>query len=214
MQEESFDHEELICVKVDKVYDWIMKENTFDIFPTGEIEFHGVHPSTDLKRAFVECEVTPNRVNPVEILNREDQQFCIDGEDICLQKLTLRTNFLVTLTVVLPHGEVFKSKKIRTSRNQMVTLCAPKGTDVEITFSELDCFVMSTGKLEAHYGKIEFSDLAISIKACQSIQSTYPTTVEIVAGHCAPREDFITGCRAPVHPPECPYVFPDHKHCH
>lgn len=214
MQEENFQHEDLICVKVDKVYDWIMKENTFDISPTGEITFPGVTDMTDLTNAMVECEVTPATTNPVEILNREDRQLCVDGMDLCLQQLTLRKNFIATLIVTLPTGEVYRSSAIPTSRNEMATLCAPEGTDVEITFTELNCFVMSTGTLIAGIGTITFSDLTISVTTCQSIQSTYPVTVEIVADFCEPREDFVTGCVAPVHPPQCPYLFPDHKHCH
>lgn len=208
MEEEKFDHQELICVNVDKVYDWIMKENTFDIFPTGVISFPGVTEATPLANATIECEVTPANSNPVEILSREDRQLCVDGMDLCLQQLTLRKNFLATLIVTLPTGESFRSAEIPTSRNEMVTLCAPEGTDVEITFTELACFVMSTGTPIAGEGTITFSDLAISISTCQSIQSTYAVTVEVMAGYCEPREDFVTGCQSPVYPPKCPYLFP------
>lgn len=216
MQEENFDHQELICVKVDKVYDWIMKENTFEIYPKNPVSFPGVTQTTVLKDATVECEVTPATTNPVEILNRQNRQLCIDGMDICLQELTLRKNFVATIIVTLPTGEVYKSAKFPTSRNEKATLCAPEGTDVEITFTELDCFVMSQGTLIAGTGTITFSDLVIAVSTCQSIQSTYPVTVELMADFCEPREDFVTGCVAPVSPPQCPYLFPDHhhKHCH
>lgn len=214
MEEEKRGHEEFICVNVDKVYDWIMKENTFDIFPTGVISFPGVTDTTMLTNATVACEVTPANANPVEILSREDRHLCVDGMDLCLQQLTLRKNFLVTLLVTLPTGEAFRSAEIPTSRNEIVTLCAPEGTDVEITFTELACFVMSSGTLIAGTGTITFSDLAVSVSTCQSIQSTYPVTVEVMAGYCEPREDFVTGCQTPIDPPECPYLFPNHKHCH
>lgn len=215
MQEENYEQQDLICVNVDKVYDWIMKENTFEIFPTGRIAFPGVTETTALTNATVECEVTPTATNPVEILNRENRQLCIDGMDICLQELTLRKNFTVTIIVTLPTGEIFRSASVPTSRNEKATLCAPDGTDVEITFTELDCFVVSSGSLIASAGGITFSNLVISVSTCQSIQSTYPVTVEIMADFCEPREDFVTGCVAPVSPPQCPYLFPDHhRHCH
>lgn len=214
VQEENMDHQELICVKVDKVYDWIMKENTFEFSPTDAVSFPGVTDMTNLMNANVSCEVVPAASNPVEILNRENRQLCVDGVDVCLQQLTLRKNFSATLIVTLPTGEIYKSASILVSRNEMVTLCAPEGTDVEITFTELVCFIMSSGTLIAGAGTIKFSDLSISVTTCQSIQSTYPVTVEVMAGYCEPREDFVTGCGAPVHPPQCSYLFPDNNYCH
>lgn len=214
MQEQKFDDRELICINVDKVYDWIVRENTFDIFPTGPISFPGVTTTTVLTNATVECEVVPAATNPIEILNRENRQLCIDGDDVCLQQLTIRKNFLLTIIVTLPTGTIYRSATIPASRNEIVTLCAPEGTDVELTFTELNCFISSTGMLTAGTGTITFTSLVISVSTCQSIQSTYPVTVELCAEFCEPREDFLTGCAAPVHPPQCPSLFPDQRHCH
>lgn len=214
MQEENYDHQELVCVKVDKVYDWIMRESTFDIFPGGTISFPGVTATTDLTNATVECEVTPAATNPVEILHREDRKLCIDGMDVCLQQLTIRKNFSMTIIVTSATGQIYRSAIISNAQNEKVTLCAPEGTDVEITFTELTCFVTSTGSLIAGVGTITFAGLTTSVTTCQSIQSTYPATLEIFAGFCEPREDFAVGCGTPVHPPQCPHLFPDNKHCH
>ena len=215
VQENKCEEKELICINVDKVYDWIVRENTFDIFPAGPISFPGVTADTVLTGATVTCEVLPAAANPIEILNRENRQLCIDGVDVCLQQLTIRKNFTLTIVVTLPSGTIFRSGGIPASRNELVTLCAPEGTDVEITFTELDCFVSSTGTLIADAGTITFSALVISVATCQSIQSTYPVTIEMEADFCEPREDFITACSAPIHPPQCPDVFPDNNHhCH
>lgn len=219
MQEKKFDEKfdkELMCVNVDKVYDWIVKENTFDIFPTSPVTFTGLPAGTSLVGATVTCEVVPATVRPIEILNRVDRQFCIDGKNICLQQLTIRKNFTVTIVLTLATGVVFRSTGIAASRNEMVILCAPEGTDVEVTYTELDCFVTSTGTLTlaAAGGAVTFSALVISVTSCQSIQSTFPVTVEILADFCEPREDLPTACPAPSHPPQCPQLFPDHGHGH
>jgi len=51
VQEKKYDDRELLCINVDKVYDWIVRENTFDIFPTGPILFPGVTATTVLTGA-------------------------------------------------------------------------------------------------------------------------------------------------------------------
>jgi len=56
---------ELICINVDKVYDWIVKEMSFDISPTGAMTFPGITPATVLTGATVTCRVTPAATNPI-----------------------------------------------------------------------------------------------------------------------------------------------------
>lgn len=99
--------QELICINVDKVYDWIVKEMSFDISPTGDITFPGVVAGTDLTGAVVTCRVTPVATNPIVILNRENRQFSIDGSTVCLQHLNIQKNFILTIIVTLPNGTVF-----------------------------------------------------------------------------------------------------------
>ncbi len=200
---------ELICINVDKVFDWIVKEKSFDISPTGAVTFPGVTATTSLVGATVTCDVTPAASNPVVILHREDRPFCIDGTTVCLQQLSLQKNFVVTIIVTLPNGTAFTSATIPVSRCEQVTLCAPEGTDVEVTYTNLDCFVCTTGTLAAGAGTITFSALTISVATCQSIQSTFPVTVEFLADYCEPRADIVSGCSAPVRPQQCSFVFPD-----
>ncbi|KEK11369.1 hypothetical protein EP18_12495 [Lysinibacillus sphaericus] len=200
--------QELICINVDKVYDWIVKEMSFDISPTGAITFPGVTAATDLTGAIVTCRVIPAATNPIVILNRENRQFSIDGSTVCLQHLNIQKNFILTIIVTLPNGTMFTSAEIPVSRCEQVTLCAPKGTDVEILYTDLDCFVCTTGTLTAAAGAITFSALTITVAVCQSIQSTFPVTVEFLATFCEPRADLPFTCPTAVRPQQCPVIFP------
>lgn len=230
-EKKHHDRKELICINVDKVYDWIVKEKSFDISPLGEIEFKGIPVELcdyDFKGATVTCKVTADRHHPIVILGREDLPFCIDGKTVILQQLTIKKKFDLTIFVTANNGCTYASKPIDISRCEQVTLCAPKGTDVEITYTNLDCFVCSTGRLtlccpEGESGNgynsespctIKFSDLTISVNTCQSIQSTFPVTVEFLADFCEPRDELPTACPAPMRPQQCSVVFPDDDHGH
>lgn len=199
---------ELICMNVDKVYDWIVKEMSFDISPTGKIKFDGITGTTELHGAEVKCKVVPAPVHPIVILNRENRTFTIDGASVCLQQLNVQKNFIVTIIVCLPNGTIHTSDGIPVSRCEQVTLCAPKGTDVEITYTDLDCFVCTTGKLTPGMGTIYFSALSITVAVCQSIQSTFPVTVEFLARYCEPRADLPFSCPTTARPKHCAVIFP------
>ncbi|MEG0386232.1 MAG: hypothetical protein RR642_15940 [Solibacillus sp.] len=204
----SHDRREYICINVDKVYDWVVKEMSFDISPAGPISFPGVRPPVDFTGAAVTCKVTPAAMNPIVILHREDRTFTIEGARVCLQHLSVQKNFDVTIIVTLPNGTMYTSAKIPVTRCEQVTLCAPKGTDVEITYTDLDCFVCTTGTLIATEGHISFTALSISVSVCQSIQSTFPVTVEFLANYCEPRADLPTSCSPTGRPKQCHGLFP------
>jgi len=237
MQEKKLcEGQELICINVDKVYDWIVKENSFDFaLPTGNIVFTPTAsvPTTaaGLVGATIRCEVTPATSNPIVITNRQDRPFCIDGKNVLLQQLNIRKNFVVTLIVTLANGTVLTGTPTLTpaantnlllSRCEQVSLCAPEGTNVEVTFTDLDCFVCSPGVLTippvtvppATAGSINIAGLTISIATCQSIQSTFPVTVEFLADFCEPRDDLPTTCPSPMRPKQCSVIFPDDGHGH
>jgi len=218
------DGKELICINVDKVYDWIVKENSFDFaLPTGPIAFTptGSVPTSAtaglLTGATVTCEVSPAMAFPIEILSRENRPFCIDGKTVLLQQLHIRKNFVVTIVVTLTNGTVLRSAAIPLTRCEQVTLCAPEGTDVVITYTDLDCFVCSPGTLTVPAGtaagSIVITGLNLSVATCQSIQSTFPVTVEFLADYCEPRDDLPTACPPPLRPQQCSVVFPDTGHC-
>lgn len=221
------ERKEQICINVDKVYDWIVKEKSFEITPTGPISFPGIPAGTVLTNATVTCEVVPAPTNPIVIQGRENRTFYIDGNNICLQQLNIQKNFVLTIFVTLPNGTIFESVAIPVSRCEQVNLCAPEGTDVTITYTDLDCFVCSIGTpilgtgapgtgapgTPTPAGTITFSDLLISVDSCQSIQSTFPVTVEFLAEYCEPRRELQIACPAPVRPQHCSAVFPDAGHC-
>jgi len=221
MQEKKHcDGKELICINVDKVYDWIVKEKTFDFSPTGPLAFNptGSVPMGVFTPRSVTCEVSPAMSRPIVILHRENRTFCIDGKNVVLQQLTIQKNFTLTIFVCLENGTVL-TRETPISRCEHVTLCAPKGTEVEVTYTDIDCFVCSTGTLTGvtDASTIEFSDLTISVATCQSIQSTFPVTVEFLADFCEPREELSTASPAPHRPKQCSVVFPDDDHgncCH
>ncbi|MEG0385217.1 MAG: hypothetical protein RR642_10725 [Solibacillus sp.] len=209
----SHDRREYICINVDKVYDWVVKEMSFDFFHHADIYFEGVTPTTDFDHAVVTCKVTPAAHKPIVIMNREDRTFTIDGSRVCLQHLNVQKNFIVHIIVTLKNGIVYTSRGIPVTRCEQVTLCAPKGTDVEITYTDLDCFVCTTGSIESKSNNhITFSALQITVAVCQSIQSTFPVTVEFLANYCEPRADLPTSCSPTGRPKQCHGIFPS-PHC-
>ena len=205
--------QELICINVDKVYDWVMKENTFDYFlPATPLTFTGITSATNLVDSVVTCEVTPAATNPFVILRRENRSFMLDGHSVCLQQLTIQKNFTLVLVVTLANGTVLRGPSLPISRSEQVTLCAPEGTDVMVEYTDLDCIISSPGVpvLNIPTGQITYTGLVISIATCQSIQSTYPVTVEFLADYCEPRADLAIGaCPPPAKPPQCHSVYPD-----
>lgn len=213
---------ELICINVEKVFDWIVKDLSFEFSPNHPIKFPGLdkHDHDHLHKAVVTCHVVPAKHNPIVILNRENRTFTIDGKPVCLQQLTIQKNFKVTICITLSNGRSFTSEPFEISRCEHVVMCAPKGTNVEVTFTDLDCFVCSTGDLHIHRDhhhehdhnhdhEVKFSNLTISVAVCQSIQSTFPVTVEFLAEYCEPRAELpFSSCGPIVRPDNCSVVFP------
>ncbi|MBM7553620.1 hypothetical protein [Thalassobacillus pellis] len=200
--------QELLCINTEKVYDWILNEANFELILTDEdlpIVDEEALTCDDIILDEVTCEVTPDPVTPFEELSREDRSFVIDGTLITLQLVTIRKNFVVTLTFPLVAGGADATAEFPFSRCEQVVLCAPTGTDIEITFTELDCFVCDFDcDVDGTF------DAVINVRLCQSIQSTFDVTLEIVADFCEPREELpVPSCPAPTIPPQCPVLFPN-----
>ena len=196
--------QELLCINTEKVYDWVINDATFDItIDAAEIP-EGVS-NDDIES--LSCEVVPDTENGIVELGREDREFVIDGDLITLQLVTLRKNFSVNLFATLSNGNVVQvNGPFDFSRCEQVVLCAPEGTDIDVTFTDVDCFVCDFQCSEG--GGLE--GIQITVRLCQSIQSTFVVTLEIVADFCQPREDLPVGpCPAPTIPPQCPVVFPN-----
>lgn len=202
--------QELICINVEKVYDWVVKDMSFEFSTTNPITFPSLPPEvTDFTGATVTCQVVPDVDNPVVIMNRENRTFTVDGTSVCLQQLTIQKNFNVTICITLPTGAVYNSNPIAISRCEHVVMCAPKGTNVDVTYTDLDCFVCSSGTITNNLNNtVTFGNLSLSVAVCQSIQSTFPVTVEFLADYCEPRADLPITCPPASRPNNCSVVFP------
>ena len=210
MKEQMPSQQELICINVEKVYDWVVKDMSFEFTPTSPITFPGLPGTAVVAGAQVTCKVVPAAVNPVVIMNRENRTFTIDGTSVYLQQLMIQKNFTVTICITLANGTTYTSNGFDISRCENVVMCAPKGTNVDVTYTDLDCFVCSTGPLtiDPTTGAITFENLSLSIAVCQSIQSTFPVTVEFLADYCEPRADLPFACAPASRPNNCAVVFP------
>lgn len=201
--------QELICINVEKVYDWVVKDMSFEFTPTSPITFPGLPVDAVVGGAQVTCQVVPAAVNPVVIMSRENRTFTIDGTSVYLQQLMIQKNFTVTICITLANGTTYTSNGFEISRCEHVVMCAPKGTNVDVTYTDLDCFVCSTGPFFNNGdGTITFENLSLSIAVCQSIQSTFPVTVEFLADYCEPRADLPFACSPASRPNNCAVVFP------
>ncbi|WP_430788246.1 hypothetical protein VBD025_00445 [Virgibacillus flavescens] len=208
--------QELLCINTEKVYDWILNEGNFDLalndleLPIGpdgtQLECEDIDIDT------VTCEVTPAAVDPIVILDRVDQEFVIDGALVTLQLVNIRKNFEVTIFVQLIAalgGGIVEVGSAEFTRCEQVILCAPLGTDIDVTYTTLDCFVCTATCDTTTTATPDELDVTVSVRLCQSIQSTFDVTLEIVADFCEPRDMLpIPPCPAPTIPPQCPLVFP------
>ena len=209
MQENtSPEAKELICINVEKVYDWVVKDMSFEYTPTSPITFQGLESGTSLTGANVTCQVAPSTTNPVVVLSRENRNLTIDGTSVCLQQLSLQKNFDVVIYITLPNGATYTSDSFNISRCEHVVMNAPKGTNIDVTYTNLDCFVCSTGNFTNYDGSVTFDNLVISITVCQSIQSTFPVIVEFLAEYCEPRADLPFACPPPSRPQNGSFIFP------
>jgi hypothetical protein len=203
MQAESLTGgQELLCINTTKVFDWILNEVTFDLtFVNEELpEMDEEQLTCDEITGTVTCEVTPG---PVDVISREDKEFVIDGKEVILQLVTIRKNF--TITFFFPTATGTEEASFDFSRCEQVVLCAPEGTDIEVTVTDVDCFICS---FECEDEDDDF-DAQVTVRLCQSIQSTFPVTLEIKADFCQPRDILPTpACPKPTMPPQCPTIFP------
>ena len=115
MQEKKpCDGKELICINVDKVYDWIVKENSFDISPTGPIAFPGVTAATSLVGATVTCEVVPapHRIQSLSFIAKIVHSALME-KTYAFNSLIFKRILLSQLFITLPNGATLQ---VRISR--------------------------------------------------------------------------------------------------
>ncbi|MFA9556942.1 hypothetical protein ACERII_06550 [Evansella sp. AB-rgal1] len=194
--------QELLCINTTKVYDWIINEAEFDI-TLDDVDLPNDLDCDDIDS--VTCEVEPTDYT---VLSREDRPFVIDGTQVTLQQVLIQKSFDVTV-IVTTNGQEVEAGTFPFSRCEKVILCAPEGTDITIDYTDVDCFVCVFNCDDATPGAS--LDLGITVRLCQSIQSTFPVTVELFADFCEPRESIqpiVSGCPEPIRPPQCPVLFP------
>lgn len=209
--------QELLCINTEKVYDWVLNEATFDLsidglpLPISPVSGTQLECS-DIDLDTVSCSVAPAEVDPIVILDRVDQDFVIDGTEVTLQIVNIRKNFEVTIFVNLIEalgGATVEVGTVDFTRCEQVILCAPEGTDIDVTYTDFDCFVCQALCDTTTTDTPDELDITLSVRLCQSIQSTYGVTLEIVADFCEPRDILpFPSCPAPTRPPQCPVVFP------
>jgi hypothetical protein len=209
--------QEVLCINTDKVYDWIVNEATFDLtlnnldLPVNPVT--GVQlECSDIDINSVTCTVAPAEVNPIEIVSRVDQDFVVNGEEVTLQIVTIRKNFVVTIFVDLVPALVGATVEVGSAeftRCEQVILCAPEGTNINVSYTDLDCFVCTASCDPGTTTEVDELDVTVTVRLCQSIQSTYPVTLEITAEFCQPRDILpFPPCPTPTIPLQCPVVFP------
>lgn len=214
----SAEGQELLCINTEKVYDWILNETSFDL-NLDNLELP-VNPVTgapleceDIEQSSVTCSVSPAVIDPVVISGREDQIFVIDGEEVTLQFVTIRKSFDVTIYVSLvPElgGATVEVGTTSFERCEQVILCAPEGTEVNVSYTDLDCYVCSVNCETGTTTEADELNVMVTVRLCQSIQSTYKVTLELEAYFCQPRDMLpFPSCPTPPMPPQCPVIFPN-----
>ncbi|WP_058307184.1 BMQ_0737 family morphogenetic spore coat protein [Gracilibacillus massiliensis] len=210
--------QELLCINTEKVYDWILNEATFDLsLPDLDLPINPVTGDQlecdDIDLDSVTCEVAPAEVDPIVVLGRENQVFVVDGAEVTLQIVNIRKNFEVTVFVnLVPElgGSRVEVGSAEFTRCEQVILCAPDGTDIDVTYTDLDCFVCTASCDAGTTTEVDELDVTVTVRLCQSIQSTFDVTLELVADFCQPRDILpFPPCPAPTMPAQCPVVFPN-----
>ncbi|MED1470479.1 hypothetical protein [Bacillus salipaludis] len=197
--------QELLCVNVDKVYDWVTYQGSVNLpgttitFPAGVLDPCAVG-TTILDIA---AEVT---VGPVtEVGERVNRTFIINGAEVTLQRVTIVKTLSIAVTVTALDATgvqiTLTGVPIPATITESFFLCAPEGTDITVTAYDTETSV--SGACVAGALVVDIASVV-----CQGIQVTAPVTIELTADFCAPRENIIAACPAPAIPPQCPTVFP------
>lgn len=207
--------QELLCINAEKVYDWVVLQNTVRQLVLAE-ELEIDHELDDVKHLTTRFILTdehgkplgPNaEVNVKEIDKREEKTFVIDGALVTLEKVSFVKVFFIVIEIRGIHDHthfVFKSCPIRVEAHESLFLCAPEGTRLVVRITDLD----GSAKLNFHDDCLKSVDLTLT--TCQSIQAVADVTIEVKADFCQPREILTEQCQAPIVPPQCPVIFPGH----
>ncbi|MBB5174863.1 hypothetical protein [Texcoconibacillus texcoconensis] len=224
---------EQLCIRVDKVYDWVTRQVDKDYSFSGDEglerlgfscnnneEADGDNPCEfidDDDEVFVTVVPTDADGDPidldeiecVEVGRRQDVYVEDFDTDLQLVKLKKQGFFVIELRLN-ENGDPFcVSEPISFCVFEKFLLCAPEGTEINCHIYDFD----STGVLCCNNG--EFLDLELTLHICQSVQVEAEVKVEVEGKLCQPREDIIMPiekvCPEITFPPQCPEVFPQNK---
>ncbi|MCD8500373.1 MAG: hypothetical protein LRY71_00165 [Bacillaceae bacterium] len=228
---------ERLCIRVEKVYDWITREIHKDFCfegPEGLARlgfsrnhcnangYPGVDPCEEFgPDATLEVKCFPTDalghkidVDDIKVIQVGDRQdVFVEDLDTTLQLVRLKTtgHFVVQVTGT-NCGKVLgvlTSRPIPFCIIDKYLLCAPEGTDIKAHIYYFEC----EGTLTCENG--EFEQLALTLLLCQSVQVEAEVKVEVEGRICKPREEIIAPisvCPDITFPPQCPEIFPP-KHC-
>lgn len=224
---------ERLCIRVDKVYDWVTREIHKDFcfegleglaklgFNNHKSRYPGVDPCDFFgPDAILEVKCFPTDsagnkidVDDIKVAQVGDRQdVFVEDLDTTLQLVRLKTtgHFVVQVTGV-DCGKVLgvlTSNPIPFCIIDKYLLCAPEDTEINAHVYYFEC----EGTLTCENG--EFEQLALTLLLCQSVQVEAEVKVEVEGRICKPRDEIIAPisvCPEITFPPQCPDIFPPRK---
>ncbi len=206
MSKDYIGNKQLVTINTEKVYDWIVTETNFDLTLVNEPLPAGLGIG-DFDPDEVTVEVDSAAVDPVQILSREERTFVVGNTEMELHVINLRKNLVATL--LFPTAVGVEELVIPFARNEQIVLYAPEDTAIDLMYTEVDSFVAT---FDVDPGDTIIGptfDAVINVRVCQSIQSTYPVTLEVIADYSQPRDLLpVQPCPPPTRPPQNPDIFP------
>lgn len=215
MSHSSRPTQELLCINAEKVYDWVVLQNTVRQLISNE-ELDLDHELNDVKHILTRFILVDEHGKPLgpnakvkvkEIDKREEKTFLIDGCMVTLEKVSFLKIFFIALEfrgIKDNTPFVFTSCPIRIEAHESLFLCAPEGTRLVVRITDID------GSAKLHFHNDCLKSVDVTLTTCQSIQAVADVTIEVKADFCQPRDILTEQCQAPSVPPQCPTLFPGH----
>ncbi|QOY34196.1 hypothetical protein AWH56_015835 [Anaerobacillus isosaccharinicus] len=232
---------ERLCIRVDKVYDWVTREIHKDFCFEGveglaKLGFtkgphcdkdHNKYPGIDPCQFFgpdatleVKCFPTDAAGNKIDVDDikvaqvGERQDVFVEEVDTTLQLVRLKTTgYFVVQVTGIDCGKV-----LGTLTSQPISFCIiDKYLLCAPEGTEINAHVYyfeCEGTLSCEDG--EFEQLALTLLLCQSVQVEAEVKVEVEGRICKPREEIIAPisvCPDITFPPQCPEIFPPSHKC-
>ncbi|WP_077624799.1 hypothetical protein [Sediminibacillus massiliensis] len=219
---------ELICIKVPIVYDWIVSQSRLpsQIFRgTAGLErlnftCEGIAGQFQEDQLSVECILTNAEGNPIDPLmegsisctesprGRENVEAVLpDGQIANLQKVRLTNRGYFVIRLENTNGDICVSSPQRFTLCEEFLLCAPSGTTLKCEIIDFDCNSCFNCVLDEE-GNPSFQEAVIDLTICKSIQLESLVTIEVDASVCRQRQQIETECPSKDIPSSCFPIFP------